>query len=164
MIPRVIALLLGMLLAQTAFAQEDVLDRDRYGLEETDGGFLRVDRESGLVSLCQNVNDAWRCAPVPDAQRALEDEIDELRSEVEKLSARNDELEAKILAISRAADEALNGISKEDVMPKTDAPSGALTQNDEEQIDRALDFTEKAMRRFFGLMKDLRDEFESSDQ
>lgn len=164
MIARVIALMLGILLAHTAFAQEDALDRDRYSLEETDGGFLRVDRESGLVSLCQNVNNAWRCAPVPDAQLALEDEIDELRSEIGKLSARNDELEAKILAISRAADEALSGIAEDDVKPKTETPSDSLTQSDEEQIDRALDFTEKAMRRFFGLMKDLRDEFEDSNR
>ncbi|NRG19590.1 hypothetical protein HPQ64_18015 [Rhizobiales bacterium] len=164
MIPRVIAFLLGILLAQTAFAQEETLDRERYSIEKTDEGYLRVDRESGHVSLCQKANGAWRCAPVPDAQLALEDEIDKLRSEIERLSARNSELEAKILAISRAADEALSGISEDDVRPKTDAPSDSLTRNDEEQIDRALDFTEKAMRRFFGLMKDLRDEFEDSNQ
>lgn len=165
MIPRVIALLLGgVLLAQTAVAQEEALDQDRYGIEKTDEGYLRIDRESGHVSLCQKANGAWRCAPVPDAQLALEDEIDELRNEIERLSARNNELEAKILAISRAADEALSGISQDDVKPKTGAPSDSLTQSDEEQIDRALDFTEKAMRRFFGLMKDLRDEFEDSNQ
>jgi len=36
----------------------------------------------------------------------------------------------------------------------------SLSREDEEEIDRALDFTEKAMRRFFDLMKTLRDEFE----
>ena len=83
-----------------------VLDTDRFMLSETGDGVLRLDRSTGRVSLCREANGAWRCAPVADAERALEAEIERLTTENLRLSARNRELEAKILAISRSAQDA----------------------------------------------------------
>ncbi|MBA5779145.1 hypothetical protein H2509_18610 [Stappia sp. F7233] len=145
-----------LLAAAPVQAADNPLDKDRYSLSETGDGFLRLDRQSGRVSLCKKVNDAWRCVPLPDAERALEEEIAALAIENERLTARNRELEAKILAIGRSAEEAMGGLNGKEARPSPDG----LSAEDEKQLDRALDFTEKAMRRFFGLMQSLREELE----
>ncbi len=144
----------------------DELDKDRYALSETGEGVLRLDRENGRVSECKKVSGNWRCVPVPDAQLAFEVEIEALAKENARLLARNQELEAKILAIGRSAEEAMSDLNGKTLAPKTETPKAedrveGLSTDDEKQIDRALDFTEKAMRRFFGLMRTLRDEFEN---
>lgn len=149
-----------LLVAAPVQAEENPLDKDRYLLSETGDGFLRLDRESGRVSLCKKVNDAWRCVPLPDAEQALEEEIAALTIENERLTARNRELEAKILAIGRSAEEAMGGLDGKDGAPGVQPPSVGLTNEDEKKLDEALDFTERAMRRFFGLMKELRKELE----
>lgn len=144
----------------------DELDKDRYALSETSDGVLRLDRESGRVSECKQIDGSWRCVPVPDAELAFEMEIETLAKENARLLARNQELEAKILAIGRSAEEAMSDLNGKTLAPKTEAPKSeerveGLSTEDEKQIDRALDFTEKAMRRFFGLMRTLREEFDN---
>ena len=43
---------------------------ERYSLVAIDGDVLRVDRQNGTVSVCQEQNDAWRCSPDPLAEDA----------------------------------------------------------------------------------------------
>lgn len=154
----------------------------RYALVKSGDDILRIDREAGSVSFCRKANDIWRCMPAPLAEDAYQAEIASLADEVDRLTARLQELEAVKVpsdggaaAIAPDAPEAITPPdegSKESISPgdgpatsggKTDRAPKRLSDEDEKQLEEMLQFSEKAMRRFFGLMKDLRDELEQSD-
>lgn len=125
-------------------------DPDRYVLSPAGESFLRLDRQTGRISQCLKRDEAWRCVLVPDVQIVLEEEIARLSGEVASLRAEN-----RRLAEKAGEPPAAEG-------PAPPAPERhSLTPEEEKDIDRAMDFTEKAMRSFFGMMKTLRQEFDS---
>ncbi|MCX2723623.1 hypothetical protein [Roseibium salinum] len=136
---------------------QDVTDgrADRFSLVAIDGDILRVDRQNGTVSICEEQNDAWRCNPVPLAEEAYIAEINELADEVDRLTARLEELEddgaGKPLPPATVPGRPQTG--------EGDKPS-RLDKEDEEELEKVLTFTESAMRRFFGMVRELQKEFE----
>lgn len=152
----------------------------RYGLVESNGDILRIDREAGSVSFCRKINDAWRCMPAPLAEEAYQEEIADLSKEIDRLNARIRDLEATASAQPEgvapeagtengeppqtAENKPPEGQTAEEKTPQVDkdkSPS-RLSDKDEQQLERMMQFSEKAMRRFFGLMKDLQTEFGSN--
>lgn len=130
---------------------------DRYLLAPAGEAFLRLDRESGRVAECRRRGGAWRCVAVPDAQLAMEQEISRLSDEVAALRGEN-------AALQRRLAETGNAPSSRSQTPSKPAPEAgkepSFSPEEEAELDKALDFTEKAMRRFFGLMKTLREEYD----
>lgn len=148
----------------------------RYALVKANGDILRIDREAGTISYCRKANGAWRCMPAPLAEEAYLAEIAALSDEISRLAARIEELEG---AAGRATTEPAPGATVQPPAVEEDRqssgiapneqdaedggePSGQLTDEDEEQLDRMLQFSEKAMRRFFGLMRDIQKELDGS--
>ncbi|MEP3275099.1 MAG: hypothetical protein ABJN26_12125 [Stappiaceae bacterium] len=130
------------------FAQEDIMNRDRFVLSDTGDGWLRLDRSNGRVSLCEETNGRVMCLPVPDAATAYELEIERLLGENAALEARVTELETKLAANGpKSGKQQSNGSQK------------SLTES-EEEFDQMMNLTEKAMRRFFGMVRTLQDEFD----
>jgi|GEM_PF-2081058 len=136
---------------------------DRFSLVAVDGAVLRVDRQNGTVAVCSEQNDAWRCNPVPLAEEAYLAEIGELSEEVDRLTARLEELESS----GEGAGKPLPPGSALDRPKLEDGPKGGsgdrsskLTDEDEEELEKVLTFTESAMRRFFGMVRDLQKDFE----
>jgi hypothetical protein len=152
----------------------------RYALVKSGDDILRIDREAGSVSFCRKSNDIWRCMPAPLAEEAYQAEIASLADEVDRLTARIQELEGATEApgekgAAKSPSEAPSAVPPSAVSPKANDPSRdkpsvsggktdrspkRLSEEDEEQLEEVLQFSEKAMRRFFGLMKDLRDEMD----
>ena len=168
----VIVMLAALLTPGAAFSQVKGADKQpvagnedpqRYTMSETADGFLRLDRETGVVSLCKGGEGHWSCVPVPDAQVELDRQLRALEQDNKRLATRANELEARLREIARSAETELP--DDDDTKPesgKTVKPRGPddLTQREKRQIDRFLDFSEHAMRRFFGVMKTLREEYE----
>jgi hypothetical protein len=148
----------------------------RYALVKANGDILRIDREAGTISYCRKANGSWRCMPAPLAEEAYLAEIAALSDEISRLSARIRELENTAGGgagerIPGAAEQA--PAAREDRRSGLPAPEGQgaedgedparqLSDEDEEQLDRMLQFSEKAMRRFFGLMRDIQKELDGS--
>lgn len=136
-------------------------DSDRFSLVAADGDILRVDRQNGTVSICRQKNANWRCNPVPLAEEAYLAEINALAAEVENLTARLETLEAGKedsgipLPPGSAVDRPVDKEVPED-------GSSKLTAEDEEELDKVLSFTETAMRRFFGMVRELQKDLDSS--
>lgn len=137
-------------------------DLQRYSLAASEGDILRVDRQNGTVSICKQKNDAWRCSPVPLAEDAYQAEINALSEEIERLTVRLEELESskpqeiKPLPPGAALDRPANGAKPEkDPEPKT-------PDQDEEELEKVLSFTETAMRRFFGMVRELQKDLDDS--
>jgi hypothetical protein len=132
---------------------------ERYSLVSVDGDILRVDRQNGTVSVCQEQNSSWRCSPVPLAEDAYLAEINELAEEVDRLTARLEDLES-----NETSDKSTGSPETSEVQPKVDQKTeenrSKLSENDEEELERVLTFTESAMRRFFGMVRDLQKDFD----
>ncbi len=167
--------------AENAPAAEDQSPADqRYGLVEANGDILRIDRQAGSVSFCRKINEAWRCMPAPLAEEAYQEEIADLSQEIDRLKARIHELEGEASIRPEepapqagtenakppqtAEDKAAEEQTPEEKAPLADKDKSAprLSDEDEQQLERMMQFSEKAMRRFFGLMKDLQTEFGSN--
>ena len=75
-----------MLAAPAAFADDATPDPGRFSMTPTANGFLRLDKQTGAVSLCSVNGTSAECRAAADDRVALVDEID-------RLARRNAELE-----------------------------------------------------------------------
>jgi len=73
-----------LLLPQLANAQTP-LESGRFALERTDEGFVRLDRTNGTMSLCRIEDQALHCRSSDDERQAMQDEINRLAAEVDRL-------------------------------------------------------------------------------
>lgn len=73
----------ALLPALPAAAQDRPPDREngRYSLNQVDEGYLRLDQQTGRLSLCTRRTLGWACHPVPDERTALEEEIARLQKD-----------------------------------------------------------------------------------
>jgi hypothetical protein len=121
---------LALVLAGPAGAGE----AGRYVLKDVDGGFIRLDTETGAVSHCRMRDDQWRCELVADAQAALQDEIARLAEE-------NTALEQRLAELTGQQGERSTG-------PRIELPS-------EDDFDRIFSFFERMMKRFIDFARSL---------
>jgi hypothetical protein len=127
------AITLALVLASPAGAAE----AGRYVLKDVDGGFIRLDTETGAVSHCRSRDELWRCEPVADAQAALQDEINRLAEENAALEQRLADLET----------------------PDGEAGTGAQLQlPSDEDFDRIFGFFERFMQRFIDFARSLKED------
>lgn len=126
----------SVLAGASAFAQPSPTapaasaDRDgRYSMTPApDGSFLRLDTRTGLASHCRLVDGVLQCRSGADERAALQSEIDRLAKE-------NEDLKRKMA-------QATPGDRLRNVLP-----------NDKE-IDTALGFMERMMRRMMNMFRD----------
>ena len=102
----------------------------RYAMTPAEGGFLRLDTQTGSVSFCAAKDGQSVC-------RAGADEIAALEAEVSRLQQENAELKTKLSGAPAAPPKHSSGL-----------PS-------EEEFDRTLSYTERLLRE---IMKTLREE------
>ncbi len=129
----ILAASLSVMLAGSASAQPPVTPNDawRYKLQKVDGGFLRLDAQTGQVSFCREREAHWTCETVADDRAALEAEIKRL----------ND----RIAALER---------QQQDPSTRFRAPS-------DQEIEQVMGFFEKMMKRFRGVVENLKREWDA---
>jgi hypothetical protein len=120
---------LALMLAGPAAAE------GRYVLKDVEGGFIRLDTETGAVSHCSVRNETWRCEPVADAHAALQDEINRLAQENAALEQQLAELED----------------GEPGRAPTLELPS-------DEDLDRVFGIFERFMQRFFDFARGLNED------
>lgn len=102
-------------------------DANRYRLERTESGFIRMDTRTGRMSFCEERSGQLDCKPAEDEQTADAGRLQEM-------SRRIDELERRLAALESR--------------PRPDLPS-------EEEFEQTMSFMERFLRRFWGVAKDL---------
>jgi hypothetical protein len=138
--PVIAALAAALLLPVPAGAEGDPPPSgapDNFLLAPAEGPQLKIDRRDGRVSVCDRENGEWRCRLVPDDREAYEGEI-------ARLEKRIDELERKVAGLESDRDW--------------------IGPNDEKKLDEFLDFTDKAFRRFFGMVRELEEDMRTPDR
>lgn len=113
-----------------AMAQAPDDGKGRYALSPVDGGVLKLDKETGAVSLCANKSGGWTCEAVKDAGTP---------GDVARLESENKELKARVKALED--DAAATGAPLEPPAPKAQLPT-------EEEVDKALDYVENIFKKF----------------
>lgn len=106
-------------------------DTDRYTMEKSDNGYVRMDRKTGEMSICEERSGQLVCKLAADERSAFQDEVDRLQDRLSGLEKRVAEIETA----SR-----LN--------PKALLP-------DEESFEKSLGYMERFFRRFMDIVKDL---------
>jgi hypothetical protein len=78
-----VALFALLCLIAPALADDDIPDSDhgRYSFSKVADGVLRLDMQTGEVSICSQRAVGWACQAAPDDRTVLENEIARLRTE-----------------------------------------------------------------------------------
>lgn len=135
---RVVALLL-MFGATSTMAQETA--SGRYTMTSVEEGMLRLDTKTGAVSQCAKDAGKWVCKTVADDRIALENEIDRLSNENQKLRA---QLEKDGSALPP------------ELKLQPEVPNSWLP--DDKRVDEFMSFFEKIMRRFKQMAESMQDD------
>jgi len=116
-----------------AVAQE--ANPDRYSLERSEGGFVRLDRQTGAVTLCTEADGTLTCRMAADERAAYDADLARLEKRVEALE---------------------NQIAGATPGKSSDMPSDA-------EIDRSIGIMERFMRAFFNLVQEFQGEEQRSE-
>ncbi len=119
---RLSAVTVLILLSAPALAQE----APRYTMTPIEGGVIRLDTQTGLISTCKLNGADLVCRGATDDRAGLQEEIDRLNKE--------------------------NGALKQQLATRTPA----LQLPDDKEVDRAFDLFDRFVRRFKGIVEDLR--------
>jgi hypothetical protein len=143
---RCASILLTAFVALTALsgaAPEEAERNGRFVMTPVEGGFLRMDTHTGAVSMCQRTSGKWACEAVADDRRALE-------TEVERLGAENRELSDTVRRL-----EEMLALPDADGKDRRAEKGYKFQLPSEEDVDRALGYMQRLMRKFKEKMREL---------
>ena len=123
----------ALLAALTASASAEPLptDKGRYTMTPVEGGFMRLDSETGAVALCTRKGETWACEPVDDKAASGDDKA--------KLEAENKALKDRVKDLEATAPDG----------KAPDGPPGGITKlPTEKEVDEALDYVERMYKKF----------------
>jgi len=120
-------LALAPLVAPSAHAN----DAERYRLEKSADGYVRMDTQTGAMSICEEKEGQLVCRVAADERSAFQDEIDRLQDQVKSLDERVVKLEN---SLAQRLESSL--------------PS-------EEDFNKTMSYMERFLRSFMGIVKDM---------
>jgi flagellar motility protein MotE (MotC chaperone) len=113
--------------AASAFSEET----ERYRLEKSATGYIRMDTQTGAMSICEERSDQLVCKMAADERAAFQDEVDRLQSSVKALDERVARLESSPTA------------RLESTLPT------------EEEFNKTMSYMERFLRGFMNIVKDM---------
>ncbi|AZO09818.1 MULTISPECIES: hypothetical protein [unclassified Mesorhizobium] len=115
------------LVAASAFSEET----ERYRLEKSANGYVRMDTQTGAMSICEERSGQLVCKMAADERAAFQDEVDRLQNSVKALDERVAKLENSLSA-----------------RLESQLPS-------EEDFNKTMSYMERFFRSFMDIVKDM---------
>lgn len=140
----------GFWLVGTVMAAPDS-DGGRYEIEPSDDGFVRLDKQTGEMSLCQRADGVWSCVPMEERRGASKDELARLQQENRDLRRDLQRME-ETFGLDAPGKKKGAGDRDSGAAPAPEGPA-TLHLPDEEQVDQAIDYLE-------GMVRKLRERFQ----
>ncbi|WP_445206900.1 hypothetical protein [Aminobacter sp. Piv2-1] len=128
------AILLVPLLAGLGMGNASAAEVQRYQMEKTEKGYVRMDTQTGEMSICEDRDGQLVCKLAADERSALQDEIDRLQAELEDLDQRVVKLEGSL------------------------AQKFESTLPSEEEFEKTMGYMERFFRSFLDIVKDFENE------
>ena len=144
-----VAILIALALTGAAAAETPADPNGRYTMSPVDGGFLRLDKQTGAVAMCAHSGGDWACSPVRDSAAAAPS------NEVSKLEDENKALKARIRALEESLESSKPPPPSGSVPPAEGPPGGKVQLPTEEEVDQALDYLEHVYKKFRDRIRDL---------
>jgi hypothetical protein len=120
-----IVIMAGMLSVATVSGAEVA---GRYVLERVEQGFLRLDSETGAMTLCSAKAGMWEC-------QAIRDQGLDLTAEIGRLKAENDRLKARVAELEKVG--------------------GTIKLPSDQEVDRMMDIFGKMFDRFLDFAREM---------
>ena len=128
--PALLLAICAAIAAVPAIAQEP----ERYRMERTEDGFVRMDQSTGQMSVCRERGTELVCRAAVDEREAYHREIGDLETRLDSLEQRIAELEGT------------SGMRPDAAVPS------------EEEFEQTLNHMERFFRRFLGLVREFEQE------
>jgi wyosine [tRNA(Phe)-imidazoG37] synthetase (radical SAM superfamily) len=106
-------------------------DADRYTLEKSGNAYVRMDRKTGEMSICEERTGQLVCRLAADERAAFQDELDRFQDRLSSLEKRVVELET------------------------ASRPNTEKALPTEEEFEKSLGYMERFFRRFMDIVRDL---------
>lgn len=119
-------MLVPAILAFGVAASSAQQDDTRYALEKSANGYVRMDKQTGEMSICQEQSGQLICKMAADDRQAFESELDRLQTTV-------DALEGRVTALEKGSKSAL--------------PTA-------EEFDKTMSYMQQFFRGFMGIVKE----------
>ena len=144
---------LAAILITPALAADGVVDaspssNDRFSMSPVEGGFLRLDKSTGAVTMCTRAAGEWSCKAVED--RALSSSGDAAR-----LDDENKALKQRVKELETALETSKPPAAAEGDSTLADAPCGKVKLPTDAEVDQALDYVERVYKKIRDRIKDL---------
>ncbi|MEZ5799788.1 MAG: hypothetical protein R3D29_03980 [Nitratireductor sp.] len=170
----------GLALAQTADTApsngKSSPPTQRFELRDEPGGFVRLDLETGELSFCRVVNAKLTCVVSAEEREAYQNELARLEDRITALEDRLDVLEPGASAMPGAKLGDRLAVPPEPVpvppsagddkppLPDGNKPDDqSASESARKEFEKAMDFAERAMRRFFDVVQDMRKDMEKDE-
>lgn len=128
----------------------------RFTMSPTDGGFVRLDTETGAMAMCTGKEGAWSCKAMPDDQKAMQDRIARLEEENRALREETARLGASPAPQAEAPKDGPLAGPPGDAGPPTAPGAGpGFKIPSEKDVDKAFDYVEGLLKKFRERLKKL---------
>jgi predicted nuclease with TOPRIM domain len=136
--------LISPLLLLPLLAGASATEPDRYRLEKTPDGYVRMDTRTGEMSVCQEKWGELVCKMAADERTAVQDEIERLQSDIKALEDRV----ANVKALEGRVAKLENSMTAriEQSLPT------------EEDFNKTMSYMERFFRSFMGIVRDFEGE------
>lgn len=114
-------------------------DENRYTMEKSPSGYVRMDTQTGEMSICEERSGQLVCKLAADERSAFQGDVDRLQGTLAALEARIEALENSLTA------------RLENSLPT------------EEEFEKTMSYMERFFRGFIGIVKGLEDEDAAPD-
>jgi hypothetical protein len=131
---------LGPILFVTFAAGAQSAEADRYRLEKTPGGYVRMDTQTGEMSMCEEKAGELVCRLAADERKAMETEVERLQTEIADIRDRLEGMKAL-----------------EDRVAKLESSLAARIEQSlpsEEDFDRTMSYMERFFRSFMSIARE----------
>ena len=131
----------AVLAAGTAWAAADA--PGRYTMSPTEGGVIRLDRDTGTMAFCSGSEGNWSCKDMPESESVLKKRVEELEGEKRALEAEK-RLRDGPPGPGAVAPDAVEPPAGDAVPP----PPGDLPMPTERDVDKLFDYVEGMVKKF----------------
>lgn len=117
----------------------------RFSMSPTEGGVIRLDRDTGAMSFCSGKEGEWSCKPMPETESELKKKVDQLEEDKRALEAERRLREGLFGSLSpRSGQPGDPPPADEKLAP---APPADLPIPNEKDVDKVFDYVEGMVRK-----------------